>query len=103
MHTLHRRYQYSKLFDVYDGATSNATSVERAGYFYYINILSLLRFGYADEDERVWFEGRYGSSKLKVSPALPQLLPPPPLPPSTPSASPRISFSLPGTMAPARV
>ena len=60
-HTQHRRYQYSKLFDVYDGATSSATSADRAGYYYYVNILSFLRFGYADEDERVWFEGRYDS------------------------------------------
>ena len=43
-------YQYSKLFDVYDGATTSATSADKAGYYYYVNILGFLRFGYADDE-----------------------------------------------------
>ena len=61
-HTQHCRYQYSKLFDVYDGKQSTASEAERVGYFYYVNIFSFLRFGYADMEERVWFEGRYDGS-----------------------------------------
>ena len=47
-----RRYQYSKLFDVYDGTQSNASQATRVGYFYYMNILSFLRFGYSEEGAR---------------------------------------------------
>jgi len=61
-------YQYSKLFDVYDGATTSATSADKAGYYYYVNILGFLRFGYADEDERVWFEGKYHGFGARLKP-----------------------------------
>ena len=61
-------YQYSKLFDVYDGATTSATSADRAGYYYYVNIMGFLRFGYADEDERVWFEGKYNGFGARLKP-----------------------------------
>lgn len=61
-------YQYSKLFDVYDGATTSATSADKAGYYYYVNILGFLRFGYADQDERVWFEGKYNGFGARLKP-----------------------------------
>jgi len=61
-------YQYSKLFDVYDGATTSAISADKAGYYYYVNILGFLRFGYADDDERVWFEGKYNGFGARLKP-----------------------------------
>ena len=61
-------YQYSKLFDVYDGAATSATSADKAGYYYYVNILGFLRFGYADQDERVWFEGKYNGFGARLKP-----------------------------------
>jgi len=61
-------YQYSKLFDVYDGATTSAISADKAGYFYYVNILGFLRFGYADDDEHVWFEGKYNGFGARLKP-----------------------------------
>lgn len=72
-------YQYSKLFDVYDGTQSNASQATRVGYFYYMNILSFLRFGYSEEGEvsdagrivtgdRVWFEGKYTQFGSRLKP-----------------------------------
>jgi len=60
--------QYSKLFDVYDGEKSNASQASRVGYFYYMNILSFLRFGYSEESDRVWFEGQYTSFASRLKP-----------------------------------
>ena len=60
-------FQLSKLVDVYDGANANAT---RVGYFFDMNFLLWMRFGYADASDRVWFEGRYSGFFARFLPYL---------------------------------
>ena len=60
-------FQLSKLVDVYDGAHANAT---RVGYFFDMNFLLWMRFGYADASDRVWFEGRYSGFFARFLPYL---------------------------------
>lgn len=59
-----RKYwiQFTKLVDVY---TENLTWV---GYFYDINLLVLMRFGFSDPHGRIWFEARYASLFSRIKP-----------------------------------
>ncbi|CAE7334894.1 Iigp1, partial [Symbiodinium pilosum] len=50
---LSERKQYlklSKIIDVYD------ENWVRMGYFYDLNLLFIMRFGYSDNSDRIWFE-----------------------------------------------
>lgn len=55
--TLAERRQYfqlTKLVDVYDAADGR-----HVGYFYDMNLLFWMRFGFSDASDRIWFEARY--------------------------------------------
>ena len=55
-------FQFTKIVDVYgeDGAF--------AGYFYDINLLIIMRFGFSDPAGRIWFEARYASFVSRFKP-----------------------------------
>lgn len=45
--------QFTKLVDVYDGIDSR-----HIGYFYDMNFLAFMRFGFSDSSDRIWFEAK---------------------------------------------
>lgn len=45
--------QFTKLIDVYD-----ATNNSHIGYFYDMNFLAFMRFGFSDASNRIWFEAK---------------------------------------------
>lgn len=45
--------QFTKLVDVYDAADSR-----HIGYFYDMNFLAFMRFGFSDASDRIWFEAK---------------------------------------------
>ena len=57
-------FQLSKLVDVYD-----ANDNSHLGYFYDMQLLLFLRFGFSDAQDRIWFEARFASfwSRFKWS------------------------------------
>lgn len=54
--------QFTKLIDVYD------MNDQHLGYFYDMNFLWFMRFGFSDKDDRIWFEAKrpwfYGASSI---------------------------------------
>ena len=61
--TLSERKQYvqlSKVIDVYDKGG------QRIGYFYDLNFLFWMRFGYSDTSDRIWFEARRPSLLVRM-------------------------------------
>lgn len=68
--TLYERrnvFQLTKLVDVYDGD-------KYLGYFYDINLLILMRFGFSDAEGRIWFEARYASFLSRFKPVAEYIL-----------------------------
>lgn len=55
-------FQFTKLVDVY---SENLTWV---GYFYDINLIFVMRFGFSDTNHRIWFEARYASLFSRFKP-----------------------------------
>lgn len=51
-----RWFQLSKLIDVYDAADNS-----HLGYFYDMQLLFFLRFGFSDAEDRIWFEAKFAS------------------------------------------
>lgn len=47
-------FQYTKRIDVYD-PNKNMSHI---GYFYDMNLLFFMRFGYSDANDRIWFEAK---------------------------------------------
>jgi len=58
-------FQFTKLIDVYTGSMENLTYV---GYFYDINLLVIMRFGFSDPAGHVWFEAKYASFLSRFKP-----------------------------------
>jgi len=60
-------FQFTKLVDIYayDEKSGNQSYV---GYFYDINLLFIMRFGFSDAQNRIWFEARYASLVSRFKP-----------------------------------
>lgn len=59
-------FQVTKIVDVFDPNLGN----KRVGYFYDMQFLFFMRFGFSDAEDRVWFEASYPSFMSRFHPAL---------------------------------
>lgn len=55
-------FQFTKIVDVYDHHKTHI------GYFYDINLGIIMRFGFSDAQNRIWFEARYASFLSRFKP-----------------------------------